>query len=70
MHAIALSAQFNILRLEACLLGEALEMIKGFGYSEAAYEATKARLVRKYGGNRREIQCHVEVLLKMHPVKE
>lgn len=48
--ATALSAQFKMLRLEACLSGEALEMIESLGYSEAAYEAVKARLVRKYGG--------------------
>ena len=30
------------------------------GYSEAA----KSRLLRKYGGNRREIQCHVDELIK------
>ena len=36
--------------LEACLSGEALETIESLGYSEAAYEAVKARLVRKYGG--------------------
>lgn len=48
--ATALSAQFKMLRLEACLSGEALETIESLGYSEAAYEAVKARLVRKYGG--------------------
>ena len=26
--------------------------------------------MRKYGGNRREIQCHVEELLKMRPLRE
>ena len=40
------------------------------GYSEAVYEAAKSRLVRTYGGNRREIQCHVEEVLKMRPLRE
>ena len=61
-----MSAQFKMLRLEACLAGEALETIKGLGYSEAAYEAAKSRLLRKYGGNRREIQCHVDELIKLN----
>ena len=39
VDATAMSAQFKMLRLEACLAGEALETIKGLGYSEAAYEA-------------------------------
>ena len=53
MNAIAtvLSAQFKMLRLEACLSGKALETIESLGYSEAANEAVKVtRLVRKYGG--------------------
>ena len=64
VDATAMSAQFKMLRLEACLeaclAGEALETIKGLGYSEATYEAAKSRLLRKYGGNRREIQSHVD----------
>ena len=47
-----LTPQFKMLRLEACLVGEAAETIKGLGYSLEAYEAAKARLVRKYGGSR------------------
>ena len=70
VDATALSAQFKMLRLKACLAGEASETIKGLGYSEAVYEAAKSRLVRKYGGNRREIQCHVEEVLKMRPLRE
>ena len=70
VDATALSSQFKMLRLKACLAGEALETIKGLGYSEAVYEAAKSRLVRKYGGNRREIQCHVEEVLKMRPLRE
>ena len=51
--------------MEARLTGKAIEKIKGLGYSEAGYKAAKVRLVRKYEGNRWEIQCHVEELLKM-----
>lgn len=47
------------------MTGKAIEKIKGLGYSEAGYKAAKVRLVRKYGGNRWEIQCHVEELLKI-----
>lgn len=59
-----------MLRLEACSSGKALETVKGLGYSEAAYEAAKSRLLRKYGGNRREIQCHVDDSIKMKPIRE
>ena len=41
VDATAMSAQFKMLRLEACLVREALETIKGEGYSEAAYDTAK-----------------------------
>ena len=37
----SLSPQFKILRLKACLVGEAANTIKGLGYSLEAYEAAK-----------------------------
>ena len=51
----SLSSRFKMLRFEGCLTGEAAETVKGLGYSEAAYETAKARLLRKYGGNRRQV---------------
>ena len=39
-------SQFKMLRLEGCLTGEAAETVKGLGYTEAAYETAKARLLR------------------------
>ena len=46
-----------MLRLESCLEGEAAETVRGLGYSSEASEAAKARLNRKYGGNRRQVQA-------------
>ena len=60
----SLSPQFEMLCLEACLTGKAAETIKGLGYSVEAYEAAKARLVRKYGGSRRQVQSHLDELKK------
>ena len=57
-----------MLRLEACLSGEAADTIKGLGYSEVAYEAAKARLSRKYGGSRRQVQAHLEELKGLKPL--
>ena len=45
----------SVKNVEACFTGEALETIKGLGYSEITYEAAKSRLLRKYSGNRREV---------------
>ena len=65
-----LSAQFKMLRLEGCLTSEAAETTKGLGYSGAAYETAKARLLRKYGGSRRQVQGHLEELKKMKTLRE
>ena len=54
MDETNLSPQFKMLQLESCLKQEAAETVKGLGYSEHACEAAKARLNRKYGGNRRQ----------------
>ena len=63
-----LSAQFKMLRLESCLAGEAAEMVKGPDYLDLAYEAAKARLNRKYGGKRQQVQAHIDELRKMRPI--
>ena len=52
------------------MTGEAAETIKRLGYSEAAYETAKARLLRKYGGSRRQVQGHLEELKKMKTLRE
>ena len=59
-----------MLRLEACLAGEAANTIKGLGYSLEAYKAAKARLFRKYGGSRRQIQSHLEELKRLQPIQD
>ena len=66
----SLSPQFKMLRLEACLAGEAANTIKGLGYSLEAYEAAKTRLFRKYGGSRRQVQSHIEELKRIQPIQE
>ena len=57
-----------MLRLESCLEGEVAETVRGLGYSSKAYEAAKARLNRKYGGNRGQAQVHIDELRKLKPI--
>ena len=42
--------------------------MRGLGYSSESYEAAKARLNRKYGGNRRQVQAHIEEPRKLKPI--
>lgn len=53
----SLGPQFKKSRLKSCLRGEAAEKVKGLGYTQTAYDAAKARLQRKYGGDRRKVQA-------------
>ena len=66
----SLSPQFKMLRLEACLAGEATNTIKGLGYSLKAYEAAKSRLFRKYGGSRGQAQSQLEELKRLQPIQD
>ena len=58
----------KLLRLYSCLEGEALLMIQNLGYSAAAYDVAIARLIRKYGGKRRELTMRLEELDKFRGV--
>ena len=69
MDETNLSAQFKMLQHESCLEGEVAETVKELGYLDHAYEAAKARLNRKYGGNRRQVQAYIDELGKMRPIK-
>ena len=60
----------KLLRLYSCLEGEALRTIQNLGYSSAAYDIAIARLVRKYGGKRRELTMRLEELDKFRGVRE
>ena len=64
------SAEYKLLRLRNCLEGEALKVIESLGHSEAAYEVTKERLDRKYGGKRRQIAMRMEEVNKFKQVRE
>ena len=59
---------------ETAIMGEggreAAKTIKGLGYTQVACETANKRLVRKYGGNRRQIQSHLDKLKRMRPLKE
>ena len=49
-----------MLWLESCLEREAAEMGIGLGYLDHANKAAKARLNQKYGGNRWQVQAHID----------
>ena len=66
----SLGPQFKMLRLESCLRGEAANTVRGLGYSQEAYNAARARLERKYGGSRRQVQSPLEELKKLKPLQE
>ena len=60
----------KLLRLYSCREGEALHTVQNLGYSAAAYDVGIARLVRKYGGQRRELTMRLEDLDKFRVIRE
>ena len=59
-----------MLRLHECLQSEALKVIGNLGHSAAAYETAKARLERKYGGERRALTLRLEELDAFKQIRE
>ena len=48
-----ISIKEKMLRLQSCLTGKALNMVKDLGYSENAYKQAIEKLDKKFGGERR-----------------
>jgi len=56
------TAEYKLLQLRKYLSGEALAAVESLGHSAEAYEVTKSRLERKFSGQRRQINLHLEEL--------
>ena len=63
------TAKYKLLQLRQYLRGDALQAIEGLGHSSAAYDAAKARLDRKYGGERRRVATHLEAIQHFEAVR-
>ena len=63
-------SEHKLLQLYSCLEGEALHTVQNLGYSAAAYDVAIARLVQKYGGQRRELTMRLEELDKFRGLHE
>ena len=49
----SISVEDKMLRLQGCLTGKALKIVKDLGYSENAYKRAIEKLDKKFGGERR-----------------
>ncbi|XP_074645870.1 uncharacterized protein LOC141902130 [Tubulanus polymorphus] len=63
------SAKRKMLRLKSCLEGETKDIIRGLDNSEAAYRTALDRLDREYGGKRRMIAKHLEMIRETKPIQ-
>ena len=59
----------KLLQLTQYVSGEALARISGLGYSAAAYEASRNRLERRFGGSHRYLAVHLEALERFPPIR-
>ena len=62
VNRVDLPVNAKMLRLQNSLLGKAQKTIKDLGYSVNAYERAKAKLEKKYGGERRLQIKHLTAL--------
>ena len=63
------TGEYKLLQLRQYLSGDALKVIDSLGHSATAYEATKDRLERKYGGKRRRIAIYLEELDQFRQIR-
>ena len=63
-------AKYKMIRLKACLQGKAEESISKLGFSEEAYDEAKNTLKRGSGGERRQLQNHVEDVKRIKSIQE
>ena len=54
--------EYKFLQMKQFLSGEALQAVANFGYTQRGYEEAKARLDKKFGGERRQVALYVEEL--------
>ena len=59
----------KMLRLQNCLRGKALEIVRDLGYSSHGYEKAKEKLERKYGGKRGQTLSHLATLRGLSKVR-
>ena len=61
--------EYKFLQMRQFLGGEALKVVASLGYSSRGYSAAKARLERRYGGQRRQIALYLEQLEQLPPIR-
>ena len=62
LDRLAIPVNKKMLRLQSGLTGKALTLVKNLGYTLNAYERAKAKLEKKYGGERRLQIKHLTAL--------
>ena len=62
--------KYKLLRLCECLQGQDLKVIEKLGLSEAAYEAAKSQLERKYGGKCRALTLRLAELEAFKQIRQ
>ena len=62
--------KYKMKMLKDALSGRALDLVEGLGYSEAGYEMAFFKLDSRYGGEKRDVQRHIDLLITMPAVEE
>ena len=63
------SSEYKLLQLRQYLSEEAIRVTESLGHSTTAYQATKGRLERKYGGQRRQVALRSQERDRFQPIR-
>ena len=63
------SSEYKLLQLRQYLSEEAIRVTESLGHPTTAYQATKERLERKYGGQRRQVALRLQERDRFHPIR-
>lgn len=63
------SSEYKLLQLRQYLSEKAIRVTESLGHSTTAYQATKERLERKYGGQRRQVALRLQERDRFQPIR-
>ena len=63
------SSEYKLLELREYLRADALQAIEGRGKSAAAYDAAKAHLDHKYGGEHQQVATYLQAIQQIKAVR-
>ena len=69
VHHADVPTKFKMVMLKNCLTGKAMDLVKGLGFTETQYMTAIKKLHERYGGEKRILQSHIEIVSNVKPME-